>query len=108
MKGVKKENTVKDEKLTEVPDDQNKGISKDDSFFSELSKSKVSERDQCYTLREFERKEMIREAEKIKKLSQNQEVDTKVVAKLLQDGQNDIGVWECVPHFQTVWSHMFH
>lgn len=90
MKGANDEKTVKDEKLTGPPDDQVKGISKDDSFFSELSKSKVSERDQCYTLREFERKEMIHEAEKIKKLSLSQEVDKKVIAKLLQESQHDM------------------
>ena len=90
IKGLKEEKAVKDEKLTEIQDDQVKVVSQDDSFLSELSKTKVSERDQCYTLREFERAEMLNEAEKIKRLSLKQDVDKMVMAKLLRESQGDL------------------
>ena len=90
FKGIKEEKAVTDEKIAEIQDVPVKVISQDDSFLSELSKSKVSERDQCYTLREFERAEMINEAEKIKKLSLKQDVDKFVMAKLLRESQSDL------------------
>ena len=90
LKGIKEQKSVKDEKIAEIQDDQVKVASHDDSFLSELSKSKVSERNQCYTLREFERAEMMNEADKIKKLSLKQDVDKVVMAKLLRESQGDL------------------